>query len=82
MGTVTGMLCDGAKPDCAMKVAACINTAFLSASMAINNISVQPNEGIVDNCPDQTVKNFVRLGNDGSPVMDNIVLDIMLAKNC
>ena len=82
MGTVTGMLCDGAKADCAMKVAACINTAFLSASMAVANISVQPNEGIVAACPDKTVKNFVRLGNDGSPTMDNIVLDIMLKKEC
>ena len=80
MGTVTGMLCDGAKADCAMKVATCVNTAFLSASMAIESISVQPNEGIVDDCPDKTVKNFVRLGNDGSPTMDNIVLDIMLTK--
>ncbi|SFP97197.1 L-cysteine desulfidase [Oscillibacter sp. PC13] len=80
MGTVTGMLCDGAKADCAMKVATCVNTAFLSASMAIDDISVQPNEGIVDDSPDKTVKNFVRLGNDGSSTMDNIVLDIMLTK--
>ena len=80
MGTVTGMLCDGAKPDCALKVATCVNTAFLCANMAMANISVQPNEGIVDSDPDKTVKNFVRLGNEGSPTMDNIVLDIMLTK--
>lgn len=80
MGTVTGMLCDGAKADCASKVATCVSAAFMSASMAMANISVQPNEGIVDYDPDQTVKNFVRLGNDGSPTMDNIVLDIMLTK--
>jgi len=77
---VTGMLCDGAKADCAMKVGACVNTAFLSAFMAMDNISVRPKEGIVESEPAQTIQNFVRLGNDGSPVMDSIMLDIMLNK--
>ena len=80
MGCVTGMLCDGAKADCAMKVGTCVNTAFLSAFMAMKHISVQPNEGIVERDPAQTIRNFVRLGNEGSPAMDDIVLDIMLNK--
>lgn len=80
MGCVTGMICDGAKADCAMKVGTCVNTAFLAAFMAVDRISVQPNEGIVERDPAQTIRNFVRLGNDGSPTMDNIVLDIMLHK--
>ncbi|MGN0770217.1 MAG: serine dehydratase subunit alpha family protein [Christensenellales bacterium] len=80
MGCVTGMLCDGAKSDCAMKVAACINMAFLSASMAMRGVYVQPNEGIVDCDPARTVSNFVRLGNEGSPLMDSIMLDIMTEK--
>ncbi len=80
MGTVTGMLCDGAKGDCAMKVATCVNTAFLSASMAMAGVSVQHNEGIVDRSPAKTVKNFVRLGNEASEAMDRVVLDIMLTK--
>lgn len=81
MGTVTGMLCDGAKSDCAMKVATCVNTAFISANMAMCGVRVGSEEGIVDDDPANTVKNFVRLGNDGSPTMDNIVLDIMLTKD-
>lgn len=80
MGSVAGMLCDGAKADCALKVAACVNSAFICASMAMAGVSVQPNEGIVEKNAAKTVENFVRLGNDGSPVMDNIVLDIMLNK--
>lgn len=80
MGCVTGMLCDGAKADCAMKVSACVNTAFLSAFMAMKGVSVSSNEGIVEKNPAHTIRNFVRLGNDGSPVMDNIILDIMLNK--
>ncbi len=81
MGCVTGMLCDGAKADCAMKVGCCINTAFLAAFMAMDGIGVQPNEGIVEKDPAQTVRNFVRLGNEGSPTMDGIILDIMLHKS-
>jgi len=80
LGTVTGMLCDGAKGDCALKVAACVSTAFLCSNMAMAGISVQPNEGIVDRSPAQTVKNFVRIGNEGSAALDEIVLDIMLSK--
>lgn len=80
MGCVTGMLCDGAKADCALKVGTCVCTAFLSAFMAIDGIAPQPNEGIVERDPAQTIRNFVRIGNDGSPTTDNIVLDIMFHK--
>ncbi|MFA5635404.1 MAG: L-serine ammonia-lyase, iron-sulfur-dependent, subunit alpha [Anaerovoracaceae bacterium] len=80
VGSVAGMLCDGAKANCALKVATCVNTAFLSAYMAIDNISVQPNEGIVEGEPAQTIRNFVRIGNDVSPLMDNVILDIVLNK--
>lgn len=80
MGCVTGMLCDGAKADCAMKVSACVNMAFLSAFMAIKGTCVSSDEGIVEEDPAHTIRNFVRLGNDGSPVMDNIILDIMFSK--
>ena len=81
LGDVTGMLCDGAKADCALKISTCVNTAFQCAFMALDNVCVQPSDGIVDSDPEQTIKNFVRLGNEGSPVMDNIVLDVMLTKH-
>ncbi len=80
LGDVTGMLCDGAKADCALKISTCVNTAFQCAFMALDNVCVQPSDGIVDSDPEQTIKNFVRLGNEGSPVMDDIVLDVMLTK--
>ena len=79
-GTVTGMLCDGAKADCAMKAATCVNAAFLCASMAVEDVCVQPNEGIVEQDPEQTIRNFAHLGNTCSPTIDNVVLDIMLHK--
>ena len=80
LGDVTGMLCDGAKADCALKISTCVNTAFQCAFMALDNVCVQPSDGIVDVDPEQTIKNFVRLGNEGSPIMDNIVLEVMMTK--
>lgn len=80
LGTTAGILCDGAKPDCAMKVAACVYTAFLAAQMAMEHIGIPADEGIVDADPAQTVRNFVRLGNEGSRDMDPVILDIMLHK--
>ena len=48
--------------------------------MAIKGTCVSSDEGIVEEDPAHTIRNFVRLGNDGSPVMDNIILDIMFSK--
>ena len=81
LGSVTGMLCDGAKPDCAMKVATCLNTACISSYMAMNNISVKANEGIVETDAVKTISNFVKVSDESSNIIDNVVLDIMLKKN-
>lgn len=81
LGSVTGMLCDGAKPDCAMKVATCLNTACISAYMAMNNISVNSNEGIVEKDSRKTINNFIKISDESSTLIDNVVLDIMLNKD-
>lgn len=80
MGSVTGMLCDGAKPDCALKVATCLNIACISAYMAMNNITVKDNEGIVEKNAVDTINNFIKISDEGSNMLDNIVLNIMLNK--
>ena len=80
LGSVTGMLCDGAKPDCALKVATCLNIACISSYMAMNNISVKENEGIVEKDAKNTINNFIKISNEGSNILDNIVLGIMLNK--
>jgi L-cysteine desulfidase len=80
LGDVTGMLCDGAKADCALKISTCVFTAFHCAAMALRNESVQPTDGIVEKDPEQTIVNFVKLGNEGSPKMDDLVLDMLLKK--
>lgn len=80
IGNVTGMCCDGAKPDCALKIATCVNAAWQAALLAMKGIRVQWNEGIVDEDVDQTIANFCLLGNEGSVELDRLMLDIMLKK--
>ncbi|NCB52058.1 MAG: serine dehydratase subunit alpha family protein [Clostridia bacterium] len=80
LGDITGMLCDGAKADCALKVSTCVYAAFQSAGMSLQNETVKSTDGIVEKNPEKTILNFVRLGNEGSPKMDDLVLDIMLSK--
>lgn len=80
LGDVTGMLCDGAKADCALKISTCVFTAFHCAGMALRGETVKATDGIVETDPEKTIRNFVRLGNDGSAKMDDLVLDILLNK--
>ncbi len=80
LGDVTGMLCDGAKADCALKISTCVFTAFHCAAMALRDETVKPTDGIVETDPEVTIANFVKLGNDGSPKMDDLVLDMLLQK--
>lgn len=79
-GDVSGMLCDGAKADCALKICTCVFSAFQCAGMALNDECVRPTDGIVETDPEDTIRNFVRLGNEGSPAMDSLILEMLLNK--
>jgi L-cysteine desulfidase len=80
LGNVTGMLCDGAKGGCALKVSTCTNAAVHAAIMAVEGISIQSTDGIVDNDPEKTIDNLCALGNQGTLEADKIILSIMLNK--
>lgn len=81
LGTLSGMLCDGAKPDCAMKVSACTSNACLSAYLAMKGIEIKSNEGIVEDDAKKTISNFVKISDDASKVLDDSILEIMLNKD-
>ncbi len=81
LGNITGMLCDGAKPGCALKVATCTGAALQSAKMAIQGICIKSTDGIIDNNPEKTIENFCKLGNAEINKADDIILDIMLNKS-
>lgn len=80
IATLTGMLCDGAKPGCAMKVSTGVSTALLSAMMAMENRSVTATEGIVDEDVDQCIRNLTRIGSQAMNETDATVLNIMVSK--
>ncbi len=80
IGNISGMLCDGAKADCALKVSTCTAAAVQAAIMAVRGITISPIEGIVDADPERTIRNLARLGNEGSPTLDGIILDVMVNK--
>lgn len=77
---ITGMICDGAKPSCALKISSGVSTALLSAVMAMDNKSVSRLEGIIDEDIDKTIQNMAIIGKQGMQETDKIVLEIMTQK--
>lgn len=80
LGNVAGVLCDGAKASCALKVSTCTNAAMLAARLAMRRLRVQSNEGIVEERPEYTIDNFATLGNQGSDELDKLILDMIIHK--
>ena len=80
IANLTGMICDGAKPSCAMKLTSGVSTAVLSAMMAMDGHCVSPVEGIIEEDVDRSIHNLTRIGRDGMCETDRMVLDIMTHK--
>ena len=81
IANLTGMICDGAKPSCALKVTTGVSTAVLSAIMAMENRYVTSVEGIIDEDVDQSIRNLTKIGSKGMDETDRLVLEIMTNKN-
>lgn len=80
VANLTGMICDGAKPSCAMKISSGVSTAMMSAMLAMNGKCVTSAEGIVSDDVDQTIHNLTSIGRDAMTVTDRLVLEIMTCK--
>ncbi len=80
IANLTGMICDGAKPSCAMKISSGVSTAAMSAMMAMEGKCVTSAEGIIDEDVDRTVRNLTSIGRDAMRATDLYVLDIMTCK--
>ena len=77
---LTGMICDGAKPSCALKLTSGVSTAVISAMVAMEGDCVGELEGIVDRDVDRTVTNLTTIGRDGMTQTDALILKIMTEK--
>jgi L-cysteine desulfidase len=80
IGNITGMICDGAKPSCTLKVSNGVSTAMLSAMMAMENKVVTAVEGIAEEEVDKTIANLTKIGRFGMLETDRMILEIMTSK--
>jgi L-cysteine desulfidase len=80
IANISGMICDGAKPGCALKVTSGVSTAIFSAYLAMQHSFADSTEGIVEDDIDRTIHNLTRIGHDGMQVTDDLILDIMTHK--
>jgi len=80
IGNITGMVCDGAKVGCAMKVASGVSSALQSAVLAREGICISAHDGIIENDIEKTIRNLGRIGSVGMQNTDNMILDIMVCK--
>jgi L-cysteine desulfidase len=80
LANVGGIVCDGAKPSCAAKIAASVNAAILAHYMSMNDKSFQPGEGIVEDDVEETIKNMGYIGKVGMQPTDKEILNVMTDK--
>jgi L-cysteine desulfidase len=77
LGNISGVICDGAKPSCAMKIATGIYAAFDSATLAFYHNVLHGGDGIVGEDVEATIKNIGELAHEGMQETDDVILRIM-----
>ena len=80
VANLTGMICDGAKPSCSLKVTSGVATAVLSAVLAVQHRHTTSLEGIIDNDVDRCIHNLTNIGRNGMQQTDKLILEIMTNK--
>ena len=81
-GTVTGMICDGGKVGCALKVSIGSTAALMCATTAVNNAVLRESDGICASTPEQCIQNMARIGKNGMNKVDEEIISIMKSKEC
>ena len=82
IANLTGMICDGAKPSCSIKICSGVSSALLSALLSMSGHHVTSAEGIIDNDVDKSIHNLTSIGRESMCPTDEKVLDIMTHKGC
>jgi L-cysteine desulfidase len=77
IGSIGGLLCDGAKESCSFKVSFAAECAVISGSMAMNKAGIKPGCGIITHDIDENIRNLGHINNVGMKEADNIMLDIL-----
>lgn len=79
-GTLTGMICDGAKLGCALKVSVSIYAAVQAALVAMRGKEIAATDGVIESDVEETIRNMERISREGMTEMDDLLLNIMLNK--
>jgi L-cysteine desulfidase len=77
---IGGMLCDGAKSGCALKVVSSVDSALRAAFMGIRHYGITETEGFVGRTAEETIQNLSRISNIGMSAVDSCIVDIMQDK--
>lgn len=77
---ISGMVCDGAKPGCAIKIATAVSATMRSALLAIHGVGADQHDGIVAPSVEDTLHNLASLGNEGMSGTNEAILDMMIHK--
>jgi len=80
LGNVSGIVCDGAKPSCAAKIASSVDAAIMAHYMAMDGRTFNPGEGLIKGNIEETIKSICRVGKDGMKGTDIEILNIMIGK--
>ena len=80
IGNITGMVCDGAKVGCAMKVASGVSSALQSAVLAREGMCISEHDGIIEKDIEKTIQNLGKIGSIGMQHTDDMILNIMVCK--
>ena len=80
INTIAGMVCDGAKPSCALKMSVGLYSAFVCSELAVHRRVVDSTDGLSERDLDCSIRNLGRLGKDGMNQTDDMILDIMTHK--
>lgn len=74
---ITGMICDGAKESCSMKLSTSAEESIIAAYLALNGVVSQANVGIVGKNIEETIANIGKLSHQGFKTADEVILEII-----
>nr|WP_300095375.1 L-serine ammonia-lyase, iron-sulfur-dependent, subunit alpha [Sedimentibacter sp.] len=77
---ISGMLCDGAKLGCSYKLSISVDAAVDASEMALKNIFIPDDNGILGDTPEKTIINLAHVSNIGMKNTDEVILEVMLNK--